>query len=744
MTLYLIWRLFFTLPFQEGWFAIVMGILLLASETAATLGTFELFWRKNKQELIEKPMILDEDYPNIDIFIATHNESTDLLYNTVNASTFMKYPDQSKVHIYLCDDGNREEVATLAKNLGVHYLGVKDNQHAKSGNFNYALSMTDSPLIVTFDADMIPRNNFLMESVPYFLLPKYKKDENDNWIKGKDDAHYSEEIGFVQTPQSFYNPDLFQFNLFAETTIPNEQDFFTKEINVMRNSSNSATYTGSNTVLSRKALEEIGGFPTDTITEDFETGILIQSKGYRTIATTEVVANGLAPTSIKNLISQRVRWARGVIQSVRNTRLPFNKELTFSSRMSYMVSHSYWWSFARRLIFTISPILFALFNIRIAVCGFWDLLLFWGPSHLFYSLSMRSLSSATRNQRWSQIIDTILAPYMVIPVILESIGLKQMKFKVTEKEIEGDSFKQQVLYAIPHMILLFLSIAALIRFTVGKYGSELFFGSIILFWLVYNVINLLYAVFFLLGRKIYRKSERISASETVQIKFEDRAITGKTLNLSEGGFLLELDRAEYIPDDEEISIIISNDEYHAEFEGEIRYVKENENRWLYGVKLTTISDDDKRQYTQLIYDRHHSLPVKLDVWMTAIDDLINNLSHRIEKQRPDMRTLARIPLDKPIQFDDGTKGTIKDFNYKYVMLSNMNGSIDTKIYTLNVDNAIVEMIFEPVEGKSFSQKSEHLYAIKNHDYLVKNPVFIATLDEWVTEYKTSLSPEGLS
>ena len=75
----------------------------------------------------------------------------------------------------------------------------------------------------------------------------------------------------------------------------------------MRNSSNSATYTGSNTVLSRRALEEIGGFPTDTITEDFQTGILIQSKGYRTIATTEVVANGLAPTSIKNLISQRVR-----------------------------------------------------------------------------------------------------------------------------------------------------------------------------------------------------------------------------------------------------------------------------------------------------------------------------------------------------------------------------------------------------------------------------------------------------
>lgn len=98
---------------------------------------------------------------------------------------------------------------------------------------------------------MIPRSIFLLRTVPYFLIPDSR-------------------IGLVQTPQSFYNQDLFQFNLFSEKDIPNEQDFFSREINVLRNATNTAAYTGSNTVILRAALEEIGGFPYDTVTEDLK------------------------------------------------------------------------------------------------------------------------------------------------------------------------------------------------------------------------------------------------------------------------------------------------------------------------------------------------------------------------------------------------------------------------------------------------------------------------------------------
>ncbi len=144
---------------------------------------------------------------------------------------------------------------------------MKENRHAKAGNLNNAMSMTDSPWVVTLDADMIPMQNFLTEAVPYTFLPVMKKLEDGTWAKrtaGEMDGSFR--IGFIQTPQSFYNPDLFQFNFFSEKRIPNEQDFFFKEVNVGRNKANAPIYAGSNTLLSRQALNEAGGFATGTVT----------------------------------------------------------------------------------------------------------------------------------------------------------------------------------------------------------------------------------------------------------------------------------------------------------------------------------------------------------------------------------------------------------------------------------------------------------------------------------------------
>ena len=416
MTIYLLWRVFFTLPFQEGILQVIFGILLIVAETITVFTTFELYYRKIKSDnyQLDLPGIQNEDYPDIDIFIATHNESCELLYKTANACTYMDYPNTNKVHIYFCDDGNRKEVHELAKSLNIGYLGLADNKEAKSGNLNNALEHTHSPLVATFDADMIPQHTFLMKTVPYFLLPKYIK-EDDVWRKRTNEEledTKSMKIGLIQTPQSFYNPDLFQFNLFAENTIPNEQDFFSKEVNIMRNSSNAIAYTGSNTIISRQALMDIGGFPLKTITEDFETSVRIQKEGYITYATNEVQAAGLSTTTISSMYKQRTRWARGVIQSIQNTKAIFTPKLPLAARLTYLSAYLYWWSFFNRIIFILAPIMFALFDFQVVNTDFKSLLIFWLPAYFFYSISMRYLSSNIRNQRWSQVIDTILAPYL--------------------------------------------------------------------------------------------------------------------------------------------------------------------------------------------------------------------------------------------------------------------------------------------------------------------------------------------
>ncbi len=166
------------------------------------------------------------------------------------------------------------------------------------------------------------------------------------------------------------------------------------------------------------------------------------------------------------MVTQRVRWARGVVQSVRNTKILTNKGLSLSARISYLLSYSYWWSFGRRLVFTFAPIMFALFDLQVVNTTFWEILAIWGPQYIFYTLAIRSLSSDTRNQRWNQIIDTILAPFMVIPVLLETLGIKQHKFKVTDKTPVSPRIPIRVQQ--PQLIMLACPLR-MIRYLGGKY-----------------------------------------------------------------------------------------------------------------------------------------------------------------------------------------------------------------------------------------------------------------------------------
>ncbi|MCB2290346.1 glycosyltransferase [Clostridium sp. CS001] len=737
MTIYLGWRMIFTLPLSEGPLNIIFGILLIVAETVTVFTTFELLYQKmqiNKFHL-ECPIVPDEYYPDVDVFISTHNESVDILYKTVNACTFMDYPDKSKVHIYLCDDGNREEVAILAKQFGVGYFGLSGNKDAKSGNLNNALKKTSSPLIATFDSDMIPQHTFLMKTVPYFFLSKFIK-EDDRWrLRKEEEVNGKLKIGLIQTPQSFYNPDLFQFNLYAEGNIPNEQDFFSKEINTMRNASNAVAYTGSNTVIARVAMDEIGGFPLNTITEDFETSIRIQKAGYITYATDEIQAAGLTTTTIKSMIKQRVRWARGVIQSLQNTNAIFTSELPMVARITYFNSFLYWWSFFNRLIFILAPIMFALFGFQIVNSSFWDVVIFWLPAYFFYSMSMRYLSSDVRNQRWSQVIDTIFMPYLIVPVLLETFHIHQRNFKVTNKKKESDGIGLEfIVYAIPHVVLLILSVVTMVHYVNGKYGWALFYSSIIIFWVGYNTVALFYAIFFMLGRRAYRSSERIKAEENITIQHENLSYEAITVDVSENGISFWSGEPIYIPDSEPIKLIITTPYYKAKLEGKIVYVKDQNKGWCYSAEVLPVDDENKRQYTQIIYDRTHTLPKKMDMWITAYDDMIRNIRNRLFHPFLHRRKMPRIQIDRQITFEDGGTCKLVDFNYHYFSVSNFNdnGSLNEKI-TYKTESGILLILKRT--GVYKQNSSQELLELVNLKSLIKENRLHQVLNDIINDDK---------
>jgi len=472
--LYLLWRVFFTIPWHAHIFTLIFALLLVGSElisnfTAYVLIIFRIMQSKKNHSLEIPKFDPTQPVPDIDILIVTHNEDVDLLRKTVNAATFMRYPDKNKVHVVICDDGCRDEVKKLAAEYHVGYVKMENNKKAKAGNINHALAQLDSPLFAIFDTDMIPFSSFLYSSVPFFT---------NNWANLRADPDHTKALGFVQTPQSFYNADIFQFNLFAENYVANEQDFFSRDVNVLNGYNETALFTGSNAVFLRKSVDQVGGFPTDTITEDFELGTQINMEGYTSIATTQPVSSGITPVDVKGVIKQRTRWARGVVQSCRNLHIFTNPNLSMTNRIILINTYLYWWTFTRRLIYIVAPLLYALFKVQVVNANFWILMIIWAPGYFLLHYVLGDASSKIRNERWGEIQETFFAPYLFIPVFLETIGIKAKKFKVTEKNVTF-SFKDR-LYILPYLFLWLLTLWAIIKFNYGKWGSEIIFLCLML------------------------------------------------------------------------------------------------------------------------------------------------------------------------------------------------------------------------------------------------------------------------
>lgn len=738
--IYIGWRILFTIPINYGLISLIAGSALVIAETIGVIEAFSHYKNMSHAVTPEKPEIPIELYPEVDVLIATHSESTQVLYKTINGCIHMKYPHRGRVHIYLCDDSNRPEMEALAKQMGIHYFGVVDNKFAKAGNLNHALARTTSPLIVTFDADMIPTHDFLLETVPYFFLPKMIQDEDGVWRVRTDkeiDPNYK--IGFIQTPQSFYNADLFQFNLFAEKNIPNEQDYFFREINVGRNRTNSAIYAGSNTVIAREALEQVGGIRTGTITEDFATGIDIQSNGYTCYAIPNILAHGLAPNDFKSLIKQRQRWGRGCIQTLRSFKFLFGK-VPIRTKLSYVSCFLYWWTFLRRFIYIMSPILFVVFGIVVVDCSLWELICIWLPSYIIYNQALKVLSGNIRNQKWSNIVDTIIFPYMIMPILLETLGIKLKKFAVTSKE-KVTSRNAEIRYAIPHMILFGASLIGLFRCIRDMIDSQSIGGIVILYWLVVNLYFLAMSIIFMIGRINFRHSERFYSNVDATISLpKGEYLGGSTYDLSEGGLSMLLDSPVYIPYDCAVKLEVNYLDYHAMLDVYVVHVVQMRSRWKYSFRISEITEENKRQYYQIVFDRNHTLPVSIS--SGVVKDIMSAVKGYRQSKVMSNRKLPRIPLNMPITTIDGRVCTLIEYNYEYLLLGGLDYNTELKLRIEDEGIIHCNRVSEKPDKKAVlyhienwrevaeSEKVNHI--ILNHWQFVENKEHIRGVEHEVT------------
>lgn len=723
--MYLLWRIFFTIPFEYGIVSIVAGIALLVVEV---LGMVEaLIHYANMAEVKGYPLpdIAAEQFPDVDIFIATYSEECKLLYKTINGCKYMDYPDKSKVHIYLCDDNRRPEMRALAEKLGVHYLDRPDNEGAKAGNLNNALAHSSSPYVVTLDADMIPKRDFLLKTIPYFVDAERRN-------KGRKEEDQIK-LGFVQTPQCFYNPDLFQFNLFSEGRIPNEQDYFYKDIQVARTKTNSVIYGGSNTVIAREALEAIGGFYTEAITEDFATGILMERAGYVSLGIGEPLASGMSATDLKGLVQQRVRWARGVISTGRKMHIFTTRELSFSQKMNYWASIWYWYAPLKRLIYIMSPILYATFGFMVFKCTLIQVLIFWLPMYITSNISLRMLSNNIRSTKWTGIYETVLFPYMLLPVLLESVGITLKKFKVTDKGAQQSKKGQNFIYTIPFWILIILSIFGIINCIRIMFDSGSFGPIVVLFWLINNLFLLVMSLFFVDGRIPYRKSERINVMLDGRIDDGKSVRNGTIRDISETGISVLLEEPYYLEADSMVSVELESEQYHAKLKAQIVFVSQQGRQWNYSMRIMDYGDSYD-EYLQMLYDRVPVLPQEIKRDSGSFEDLKLNTQKRLTtpffQKRQYPRILLNVNVDCYLPEGESRKlygqVLLHDFNYCYVCVE--QGMKQEKIVLKLPVDIELECRYEKELNSGYQ-----LYEVKNIKDLLADTERMERLMVWLKE-----------
>ncbi len=524
---YLWWRYTATLNWNNP-FDLVCGLILLLAETYSwivlMLGYVQIAW-----PLDRKPAPLpanESEWPTVDLLIPTYNEDLELVRHTVYAAMGLDWP-ADKLRIHILDDGKREAFREFAAQVGVGYVTRNDNLHAKAGNLNRALEKMDGELVAIFDCDHLPVRSFLQVTAGWFLRdPK---------------------LALVQTPHHFFSPDPFERNLRVFRRAPNEGELFYGLIQDGNDLWNAAFFCGSCAVLRRSAVDEIGGFATETVTEDAHTALRLHRAGWNSAYLRIPQAAGLSTDSLGAHVNQRIRWARGMAQIFRVDNPLLGKGLTLFQRFCYANAMLHFLAGIPRLVFLTAPLAFLLLHVYIIHAPAVAILLFVLPHMAHANLANTRMQGRYRRPFWGEVYETVLAWYIARPTTVALFNPKKGKFNVTDKGgmQEGDRFDWRV--AQPYLILAVLNLAGLVfavwRFFEGPPDER---ATVVVssLWVLYNLLVIGGALAVAAEVQQLRKAHRVTTRRPVALQIPGgHRLRGMLHDYSNDGVGIELAEA---------------------------------------------------------------------------------------------------------------------------------------------------------------------------------------------------------
>lgn len=486
----------------------------------------------------------------VDVFIPTLNEDLETLEKTIKGCLNMRYPHRT----YVLDDGNRRKVRELCEKLGCYYIARKDNKHAKAGNLNHALTRTDGDLIAIFDADHVPEPDFLEKTLGYF---------------------WDERVAFVQTPQDFYNVDSYQHRI-VRGKLWHEQSLFFKVIMRGKDRHNATFFCGSCAVIRRKALEDIGGFATGTVTEDIHTSIRLHAKGWKSVYHPETLAYGVAPSTMKPFKTQRERWGQGAMQVLLRDNPLWVRGLTIKQRINYIASMTTYFDGFQKLIYYVAPVVVLLtgtFPISVSLAEFLPIFI----PHMV--LSIWAFEEMSRGYGKFLLLEQYNMARFVsfMKSVIGFFRFGKLGFRVTDKKVNGNSRFREV---IPQFLVFVLSLTGIVWAIVNfpkLVNRDLYLAN--MFWALINLGLATGCVAWTLGKKQLRRDFRFPANFPARISVNGAETPATIEDLHEKGCAIIAGRS--LERGDEVSVRVHFLDEELEVEGTVLYSKPFDGMPLY-------------------------------------------------------------------------------------------------------------------------------------------------------------------
>ncbi|MBB4661939.1 glycosyltransferase family 2 protein [Conexibacter arvalis] len=407
----------------------VLYAILVAAELFNVAQAVGFWWTCSRERDRQPCAWSGPARPQVDLLVPVYGEPVAVVEPTIAAAVSLP---GAEVRVHLLDDGGDDEMRALAQRHGARYVRRPRSTGAKAGNVNDALRDLDAPFVVVLDCDHVPRRDFLTATLGHLQRDR--------------------RLAFVQTPQHYANAGRGGVAAAAWS----QQALFFGAIARGKDGHDAMFCCGTNVVFRRAALDDAGGFPEESLTEDFELSVHLHERGWRTAYLPRVLADGLGPEDMAAYVGQQYRWARGCLGGIATA---LRAKLPWRQRAHYLLSGMYFLSGWTLLAYMAFPVVRIATGAQPLAGATADLfLLHFGP---YFGLALWMVALAGGGSyRFSAYALQAASAWIHVHASLAALTRRRGSFKVTPKE--GDGGRQPRAVAIPLAVVAVLLGAALL------------------------------------------------------------------------------------------------------------------------------------------------------------------------------------------------------------------------------------------------------------------------------------------